>query len=61
VGIPQGLTRIDCYKGIAHKLPAEYDPERGIGAVGGFNLVSIGLAVASAPILLFVYRILFRK
>jgi len=26
----QGLTCIDCHKGIAHKLPAEYDPEQDI-------------------------------
>lgn len=26
----EGLTCIDCHKGIAHKLPAEYDPERDI-------------------------------
>jgi len=26
----EGLTCIDCHKGIAHKLPADYDPERDI-------------------------------
>jgi len=25
-----GLTCIDCHKGIAHNLPAEYDPEQDI-------------------------------
>lgn len=26
----QGLTCIDCHKGISHKLPAEYDPEKDV-------------------------------
>ncbi|WP_089723889.1 NapC/NirT family cytochrome c [Candidatus Thiosymbion oneisti] len=26
----EGLTCIDCHKGIAHRLPAEYDPEQDI-------------------------------
>jgi cytochrome c-type protein NapC len=26
----QGLTCIDCHKGIAHKLPKEYDPEKDV-------------------------------
>jgi cytochrome c-type protein NapC len=26
----QGLTCIDCHKGIAHHLPAQYDPEKDI-------------------------------
>jgi len=26
----EGLTCIDCHKGIAHKLPAKYDPEQDI-------------------------------
>jgi cytochrome c-type protein NapC len=25
-----GLTCIDCHKGVAHSLPAEYDPEKDI-------------------------------
>ncbi|WP_089727020.1 GlsB/YeaQ/YmgE family stress response membrane protein [Candidatus Thiosymbion oneisti] len=33
----------------------------GVGAVDGFNLVSIGLAMAGALVLLLAYRILFKK
>lgn len=29
-GFEEGLTCIDCHKGVAHSLPAEYDPEKDI-------------------------------
>ncbi len=33
----------------------------GLGGVSGFNLISLGLAIGGAVVLLLIYRLVFKK